>query len=291
VRAEGETAVDLTRRAGETALQAAGMSPADVDLLIYVGVGRGFLEPATANIFQDQLGLRKATCFDVLDACASWLRAVHVARAFISSGEYENVMIINGEFNFRDYAEFRFEAIRDLSHNFAVFTIGEAATATIVCRTDEDAEYFATFRTWGALRNLCMIPLPNVDQFVGAPMPDHARTLRFFSYSKDLLDAGMEKLVSHFRQEPRIHEYRPDIAFGHAASDSASDRVARECGASPSSYYRTHARFGNTVSASVPLAMAYARKEGRLKNRDRVMIGMASAGLSTAWTRFRYMES
>jgi len=49
---------------------------------MYVGIGRGVLEPASANIYQDMLGLANATAFDVLDACASWLRAVHIARVF-----------------------------------------------------------------------------------------------------------------------------------------------------------------------------------------------------------------
>ena len=73
------------------------MEPTEIDLLIYVGVGRGFIEPATANVFQDLIGLRSATCFDILDACASWLRAVHVARAFIASGAYRHIMILNAE--------------------------------------------------------------------------------------------------------------------------------------------------------------------------------------------------
>jgi 3-oxoacyl-[acyl-carrier-protein] synthase III len=266
------------------------MSSTDIDLLIFVGVGRGFLEPATANVFQDRLNLRRATCFDVLDACASWLRAVHIARSFIQCGEYSKIMILNAEFNFWEYcANFQFENVQDLRHNFAPFTIGEAATATILCGGEEDSEYYATFRTWGELRNLCMIPLPNVHQFNGPLTPDYAQVLRFFSSSRELFDHGIEKLVKHFHEDAKINKYFPDIAFGHAASDSASERVALECQAPPSCYYYTHSRFANTVSASVPLAMAFAQKEGRLKDGDRVTIGMASAGLSTNWTRFRYL--
>jgi 3-oxoacyl-[acyl-carrier-protein] synthase III len=289
VRADGEMAVDLACRAGKSALQSAGMCAADIELLIFVGVGRGFLEPATANVFQDRLNLRRATCFDVLDACASWLRAVHIARSFIQCGEYSRIMILNAEFNFWEYADFHFENIQDLSHNFAPFTIGEAATATILCGIEQDTEYYATFRTWGELRNLCMIPLPNVRQFNGPSTPDYARQLRFSSSSRELFKQGIEKLVKHFYEDAKINKYLPDIAFGHAASDSASARVALECKAPPSCYYYTHSRFANTVSASVPLAMAFAKKEGRLKHGDRVMIGMASAGLSTNWTRFRYL--
>src|SRR5262249_8645910 len=72
-RADGESAVAPATGAGRRALDAAGLSPLDVDLLMYVGIGRGVVEPASANIYQDTLGLRNATAFDVLDACASWV--------------------------------------------------------------------------------------------------------------------------------------------------------------------------------------------------------------------------
>ena len=61
----------------------------------------GYIEPATANVFQKILKLNKATCFDILDACASWLRAIHVAHSFIKTGMYKRVMILNCEYKHR----------------------------------------------------------------------------------------------------------------------------------------------------------------------------------------------
>ena len=167
LRARDEKAHDFVMQAASAALCSARMSPSEIDLLIWVGVGRGFLEPATANVFQDALRLGNATCFDLLDACASWLRALHVAHAHIQNGDYRNViMILNGEFNFCEYANFAFESIADLHHNFATFTIGEAATATIISADSEpNDDFYASFRNYGDAHKLCMIPLPNADQF------------------------------------------------------------------------------------------------------------------------------
>ena len=75
-RANDERAIDFGIKAGRNALKLAGIQPQDIDLLIYSGVGRGWIEPATANLFQSALGLCRATCFDVLDACASWIRSL-----------------------------------------------------------------------------------------------------------------------------------------------------------------------------------------------------------------------
>jgi 3-oxoacyl-[acyl-carrier-protein] synthase III len=289
VRAEGETAADLTVRAGEAALRRAGLAATDIDLLIYVGVGRGFLEPATANVFQHRLGLCNATCFDVLDACASWLRAVHIARAFIRGGDYRRILILNGEFNFREYVDYRFKAVTDLRHNFAIFTIGEAATATIVEAATEDMDYYATFKTDGGLHDLCMIPLPNVAEYSSVDLPEASQPLRFFSHSRQLFEEGVNRLVRQFQADAKLNGWMPDIAFGHAASDAANDQIAIACGGSLALLYKMHGRYGNTVSASVPLAMASAVADGRLSHGSRVMIGVASAGLSTAWARFRFL--
>ena len=290
IRDDGETAGELTARAGEAALKASGLAPGDIDLLIYVGVGRGYIEPAMANAFQDRLGLVNATCFDILDACASWLRALHVAQAFFQGGFYKRIMILNGEFNAREYADFQFDGVSDLRHSFAQFTVGEAATATVLEASGDNVDYYASFKTYGDLRALCMIPLPGADEFNTAPLPEFARPLHFFSQSRELFEEGIAKAISHYHADGNINTYTSDIAFGHAASDTACTRVANECGSRLAQFYRVHGDYGNTVSASVPLAMHNALKAGRLKSNDRVLIGLSSAGLSTAWARFRFLS-
>ena len=94
-RQNGEKAIDFALKAGREAIRKAGVNPQDIDLLIYAGVGRGWVEPATANLFQSELNLSSATCFDVLDACASWIRSLAIARSFLAQKVYKLIMIIN----------------------------------------------------------------------------------------------------------------------------------------------------------------------------------------------------
>lgn len=93
----GEKAIDFVLAAGRKAIAEAGIKPQDVDFLIYTGVGRGWLEPAMANVVQSELGMPNATCFDILDACASWLRAMQVAHSLVRNGTYKCGMIVNCE--------------------------------------------------------------------------------------------------------------------------------------------------------------------------------------------------
>ncbi|OEU84845.1 MAG: hypothetical protein BA865_05520 [Desulfobacterales bacterium S5133MH4] len=288
-RAKDEKAIQFGIEAGRKALESANMSPEDIDLLIYVGVGRGYIEPATANVFQKILKLNKATCFDILDACASWLRAIHVAHSFIKTGMYKNVMIMNCEFNFREYANFEFKSVKDIEFNFPTFTIGEAATATIVTDSDEEDEYYATFKTWGNQHKLCKIPLPHFNEYSDGELRKEIEPLRFFSYGEKIFRFVFSKLCKHYRGDAVLKNFKHEIVFSHSASDAMSDKVIKSCKLGAETGYNTQKRFGNTVSASVPLAMGCALKEGKLKHNTNVLIGFGSAGVSTAWCKFKFL--
>ncbi len=286
--AEGERPFELCAEAGRKALNRAQLDAEDIDLLIYVGVGRGFIEPATANVFQDLLGLRRATCFDVMDACASWLRAIHIAQSFLATGSYRNIMILNAEFN-ANFESYELRSLEEFDHRFPAYSIGEGTTATIVSATERDDDYAAKFRTFGDQRAKCIIPLPNWSEYLGAD-GDELEAFRFTSYGRDIMEFGLAKLVEQYREEVDFHDFDPDIVFFHSASDGMARDGMRQCGVDEAKGYYTHHRFANTVSATVPLAMAAAEEEGRLCEGDRVIIGLASAGISTALAKFTYLR-
>jgi len=287
-RGIGERALDFGVKAGKAALKKAGVNPEDVDLLIYAGVARGWIEPATANLFQSELGLKSATCFDVMDACASWIRSLAIAKSFLAQKAYKLVMILNCEFTFREYANFDFTSSDDLENAFSVFTIGEAATATLVTSNGSEDDSFFSFKTWGGKHGLCKIPLPNADDFSPNNSSDGLKPMSFFTMPGELLSFTVRKLVNHFKETQAIASKVHDIFIGHAVSVASTSRVVKLLGLDPSRVFETHARFGNTVAASLPLALAVAEAEGRLVRGMRVLLLMGSAGVSTAVGSFTY---
>ena len=287
-RGLGERALDFGVKAGKAALKKAGVKPEDVDLLIYAGVARGWIEPATANLFQSELGLKSATCFDVMDACASWIRSLAIAKSFLAQKVYKLVMILNCEFTFREYANFDFKSSGDLENAFSVFTIGEAATATLLISNGSEDDSVFSFKTWGDKHGLCKIPLPNMDDFSPNNSSDGLKPMSFFTMPGELLSFTVRKLVSHFKETQAIASKVHDIFIGHAVSVASTSKVVKLLGLDPSRVFETHARFGNTVAASLPLALAVAEAEGRLVRGMRVLLLMGSAGVSTAVGSFRY---
>lgn len=285
-RADGERAIDFGLAAARQALDRAGLSPKEIDLLIHVGVGRGFLEPATANVFQSTLGLVNATCFDLLDACASWLRGLDVAWHMLSSDPYRNAMILNCEFNVSEYFSPVIESLGEFKQMESSVTIGEAATATIVSRGSRKRDYFASFRSFGGASGLCQIPLPHANQF--SMNGDQPRSMRFLANALALNGAVIRQLERHYWSEERLWKQEYDVSFGHSAGLPATRRVANKLQLDPDKHYEIFPIYGNTVSASLPLAMSLAFAEERLKRHHRVLLIMGSAGVTTAFCRFEF---
>jgi 3-oxoacyl-[acyl-carrier-protein] synthase III len=223
-----------------------------------------------------------------MDACASWIRSLAIAKSFLAQKAYKLVMILNCEFTFREYANFDFKSSDDLENAFSVFTIGEAATATLLTSNGSEDDSVFSFKTWGDKHGLCKIPLPNADDFSPNNSSDGLKPMSFFTMPGELLSFTVRKLVSHFKETQAIASKVHDIFIGHAVSVTSTSRVVKLLGLDPSRVFETHARFGNTVAASLPLALAVAVAEGRLVRGMRVSLLMGSAGVSTAVGSFTY---
>src|ERR1700761_4334850 len=99
--ADHESPFDLLEKAISEALSQASASAAEVELIIYTGVDRGFLEPAMAYLVGAAFGMRHADCFDIVDACMSWTRATFLVSNLLAGGQYKNALVINCECNMR----------------------------------------------------------------------------------------------------------------------------------------------------------------------------------------------
>ena len=283
-----EKASTFILEAMKTAIGKADLKKDDIDLLIYCGVGKGFLEPANGYFYAQKMGM-SCSCFDIVDACMSWIRALEVSYEFFKSGRYKHVMILNGEFNiqhgFPD--NFKIQNLRQVEYTFPTYTIGEAATATILNPSDERWKF--AYKSVPALADLCTIPLDGYDNFVE---PNHRigqnGLYNFVSYGKELFDAARRYLL------PLVKELvddlsEPDIYFPHAASDVAYLSATKDAAVPEEKMYaKVFPNYGNIVSASIPMGMNMALNEGRLKRGHDVVLCPASAGMVYSAVRFKY---
>jgi 3-oxoacyl-[acyl-carrier-protein] synthase III len=276
---KNEKASQFIAGAMEDALQKASLKASDIDLLIYCGVGKGFLEPANAYFYAQTMGMT-CSCFDIVDACMSWIRALEISYEFFKSERYHRIMIVNGEFNshhgFPD--NFKVRDLRQVEYTFPTYTIGEAASATIL--SPSDAEWKFAFKSLPELADLCTIPLDGYDDFV-EPSKRLGRNglYNFVSYGREMFDAARRHLTPLVKQLVGDLD-APDIYFPHAASDAAYLSASKDMSLPIDKMFaKVFPSYGNIVSASIPMGMHMALDEGRLKRGHKVVFCPASAGM------------
>ncbi len=279
---EGETAIGILRSAVDRALTSANVRPGDLDFIIYAGVSRGWLEPSMASVVQREISAGKASCFDIMEACASWIRAVEVARALMQSGTYRVGMIVNCECATADLGRWDAPNDDDLERRLAACTVGEAATATIVTE-NPDSDFYLTLRSFGEHGDLCMIPLANAGSFLETFDGKRDAPGLFYSDSEKLFKHTIKSILDTYDADPVLPKRRHDLIFSHAATAKAGAFVRRRYGFPEERWYCTHTRYGNTVAASVPLGMSCAIDDGLLNRGAQILAIVGSAGISVGF--------
>ncbi len=273
-----EKASDLIIGAMNDALEQANLSANDIDLLIYCGVGRGFLEPANAYFYAHATGMNRTNCFDITDACMSWIRSTHIAQLMLKAGAFKRVMIINGEFHLGFHDNWEIRNLRSLKHSFPAYTIGEAATATILTASESDWEF--AYSSKPEFADLCTIPLPSHANFVEpSEKIGHNGVYKFVSYGQEIFQEGsacIGELIKNNIGDPEQNVWY----FPHAPSKKIYEEDMPKYGVPAEKIYlKVYPQFGNIVSASIPVGLSLAQAEGKIKPGDPIALIPVSAGI------------
>jgi acyl-CoA:acyl-CoA alkyltransferase len=292
--AEGETSFDVTQRAVDQALSMAQLQRADIDLLIFASVDRRVLEPATANLMAKALGMPHVQCFDVVEACSSWIRATQIAQAFLELGMHQRIMVITAEYPHHglptDIEKFKISDANELEWAFPYFTVGEGSTATVLTHsTDQKWRY--NNRTRSDLSDLCMFPLyeehPQTSHLGSVSMVGQTPN-RFMSFGREIQVQSLGVIVDMMRTNP-IAPDKVDLFIPHTQNVSWWHTIEKKLGLdAPVPYFFLMPEYGNLVSNSIPAGISLAREQGRLKRGDQVAGLMTAAGMSFTLMNLTY---
>jgi 3-oxoacyl-[acyl-carrier-protein] synthase III len=289
--ADHEMPIDHVAMATRQALSETYLRPEQIELFIFVGIGRGFLEPGNSYMMASALGFRNAECFDVIDACMSWTRAMSLVDSLFKAGKYKNALIVNAEFNMFHGgplypSNFALKNQAQLEYTFPSFTIGEAATATLLLAKEPDNFSFS-FHAKPETADLCTIPTHGYEGFCH-PSEKIGRNgeFRFTSYGYDLHELLEQELPIELNKLP-FPKKEIDIVFTHASSKAAWHRYGEKAGIADKIFH-IYQNTGNLVSASIPAALSLAKKSGRLKRDDKVLCWVGSAGMSFNISSFKF---
>jgi 3-oxoacyl-[acyl-carrier-protein] synthase-3 len=280
VAASGENASDLAVRAAQQALEQAGLTPLDVDLLIWAAASQDVLEPATAHIVQSKLGADRAYVFDLKNACNSVLSAVDVADCQIRLGRARVVLIATGEIPSL-YTDKSFRSRDDFAGRFSHLTMGDAGTALVLTATERQGQgLLATAAVsrgddWRLATVLSFGTMHPTDL-----SPDRAN-LR--TQGPELEARGRREiplLASAIFEATGWDATSVEVVAGHQHSGRLARELAAAFGVDPERVMLPLQYAGNAVAANIPLGLFEAQRRGLLQEGTRVFMCGGSSGFS-----------
>ncbi len=281
--AEGEATSDLVTRAGERALEMAGIGPEDLDLIIVATCTPDTLTPSTANWVHRNLcrGLN-IPAFDVSAACSGFVYGLGVADAMIRTGQYKRVLLAGGEglTRFMDYQE------RTVSILF-----GDGAGAAVVERADGPGGVLATsLKSDGQYHDAIIIPAGGSRM----PLSPYVLTQReAFVHMKGaqvfkVAVQSMEQVARETLEKVGWKIADVDHVIAHQANKRILDAVADRLEVPPEKMPTNLAQLGNTSAASVPILLDECNRAGRFRPGDKVLLLAFGAGLTWGATALEW---
>ena len=273
----GETGVDLGLAAARQALAAASMEPGEVDAIIYATITPDHFLPGNGVYLQTRLGLGPIPAIDLRMQCAGFVYALSVADAFVRSGVYRRILVVGQEIQ-----STRMDVSSRGRHTAVLFADG--AGAVIVGATDEPGRGILAFdlHSDGAFADKLWVDEP------GAIMDPIISPERFAAGNYFLQMDGKEVFRHAVNRMPesvracldRVGLSPSDIGLllPHQANIRISEMVQKELGLSDRQVYNNIERFGNTTSATIPIALDECVRAGRVRIGDLVVFTAFGSG-------------
>jgi 3-oxoacyl-(acyl-carrier-protein) synthase III len=278
----------LATAAGRKALAHAGLDPLALDAVLYTGITRDFIEPGTSNVVQEELGARNARVFDLTNGCNGLFDGLDVAASLIRAGRARRVLVATGE-RASISINWRARTSDELLRSAAGFVVGDGGGALVVEGSDDLTRGLRAFaqrsdgRHWRHAIGGRFRPMTEACLACDSPLD-----VRFLCDGRALIDAilGLMPAVMDDVLARTGWTYDDlDIVFCHEASRRFIDTgvsLVGNPGDLGQKIWSTVARFGNTSTVSLPLAMSEALAAGALAPGTKVMLLAAASGISVA---------
>ena len=283
VAAADETTASMGAVAGLRAIRTAGLEPEDIDLILLATLTPDYWMPSTAALVKEAIGNTKATAFDVMAACSGFVYAFATAQAYIQAGLAKHVLVIGSELltRFLDYTD-----------RSTCILFGDGAGAVVLSASDEPGGALGVEMTTEP-QGAYMIWLPAG----GSKAPPSAGTIARGEHyvrmegnqtyrfaTKTMATTALESIRRSGLQPSDI-----DLFIPHQANVRIIEAVAKGLDLPMDKMFINLDKYGNTSAASVPIALAEAVNEGRVKVGDNVTIvafgaGFTSGAVTIEWT-------
>ncbi|HPQ46248.1 MAG TPA: beta-ketoacyl-ACP synthase III [Clostridia bacterium] len=273
---------DMAVAAGKMALTSAGVNAEELDLIIVATITPDYFTPSVACMVQNEMGASKAAAFDVNAACSGFVYAMATANAYIKSGMYKNALVIGSE---------ALSKVIDWNHRSTCVLFGDGAGAVVIEASEASGIVAFDLGASGDLGNAITIP---GTYFSEDDIRDRNNELshvirmdgrEVFKFATRTMASSVEKLL----EENGVAKEEVDIIVPHQANIRILQTASKKLGIDMDRIYSIIHKYGNTSSASIPIALHSAVSEGRINSGDTVVMTGFGGGLTWASALVRWI--
>ena len=267
VAADGELTSDLALHAAQRAMESAGVTAADIDLIIVATTTPDMIFPSTACLLQAKLGVTKGAAFDVQAVCTGFVYALATANLFINSGAHKCALVVGAEV---------FSRLLDWNDRRTCVLFGDGAGAVVVKQSEEPGIYSSHLHADGSLSHILRVNGGiSGGEIRGHPFLEMDGAAVYRTAVRVLDDSAREALAHNGYKPSDLDWFVP-----HQANIRIITSIAEKVGIPTERVVKTVARHGNTSAASVPLALDAASRDNRIKAGNLVMLQGVGGGMT-----------
>jgi len=282
IAGEGETTFSLALKAAQAALEVANLDPAQLDLVVVATVTPDYAFPATACLLQDALGAEGAAAFDLSAGCSGFVYGLSVVTDLIAAGGYEHGLVIGAE---------TLSRITDWTDRNTCVLFGDGAGAVVLQANGAPGGILASvLGADGSGKDLLIQPAG------GSALPASIETVQarqhtvqmdgrqFFRFATRIMPDASRRVLA----QAGLSVQDVSLVIPHQANDRILQAAARNLGIEEERMYSNLSRYGNTSSASIPMALCEAIDQGLVKRDDVILLTGFGAGLTWAASVLRW---
>lgn len=276
--ADGESTCDLAERAARNALDAAGRTPAEIDLVVVGTTTPDKIYPATACRLQTRLGIPECPAFDVQAVCTGFIYALGVAEKFILTGASRRALVVGADTHSR---------LLDWSDRSTCVLFGDGAGAVVLEAADAPGVYSTHLHADGRFEPLLFVE-GGTPRGNGVIADGNAYTKMRGNEVFKIAVRTLGRIVDEVLDANDMQKSDLDWLIPHQANIRIIEATAKRLNMSMDRVVVTIEDQGNTSAASVPLAMDIAIRDGRIKRGDILLLEAFGGGFTWGAALVKY---
>lgn len=278
IAAEGETTCDLAEHAARRAIEAAGKTPQDIDLIVLATTTPDQIFPSTACLLQSRLDIHGCPAFDIQAVCTGFIYALGVADNFIKAGSARCALVIGAE---------TFSRILNWEDRGTCILFGDGAGAVVIEASDEPGILSTHLHADGDYAKLLQVP-----DGVSKGYDKVRQSAAFVEMSGNevfkMAVNTLGRIVDETLEKNNLEKSDIDWLIPHQANIRIINATARKLRMSMDQVVVTVAEHGNTSAASVPLAFDVAVRDGRIKRGETLLMEAFGGGFTWGSVLVKY---